>query len=168
MSKPEEVRSRLPKRDGPGKWIPRFANLSLWLLLCAMGGTGLLLGYRLPPGSRGGHGLSVVGMSRHEWGGLHQWLSVAFLALVVVHMALHWRWFWQIASRKRPWPLIAGLIAGVVLAAGILLLPVEHNGSASKSGNHAEPQGGGLRQHGEGLGRGSRGGHEPGRKCVAR
>lgn len=157
VAQPVEARKSFPNRDGPRKWIPRFANLSLWLLLCAMAGTGLLLAYRLPPGSRGGHGLSALGMSRHEWGGLHQWISVAFLVLVLVHMALHWRWFWQIASRKRAWPLFAGMIAGLVLAAGIVLLPVEHAGGGAREGPHSDAAADALWERGQGHGKRYRG-----------
>ncbi len=160
MSQSAEAQKQLPKRDGPRKWIPRFANLSLWFLLCGMGGQGFLLAYRLPPGSRGGHGLSALGMSRHEWGDVHQWVSIAFLILVLVHMALHWRWFWQIASRKRAWPLLAGLIAGLVLAVGIFLLPVERADTASKEGSHSGGMGDPPRERGGGQGMGYRGGRE--------
>lgn len=124
------------KRDGARKWIPRIANLLLWLLFCIMAGTGLLLAYRLPPGSRGGRGLSALGWSRHDWGDLHFWISLAFLALIIVHMILHWRWFWQIACRKRAWPLLAGILAGLALILGILCLPVERAQGANQQDPH--------------------------------
>jgi len=134
------------RRDGPRKWIPKFCNLLLWLLLCSMSGTGLLIAYRLPPGSRGGHGLSALGLTRHEWGDLHQWISLAFLSLIVVHLFLHWRWFWQIAGRKRAWPLLAGMLAGIVLLFAIFLLPVKraenhHGAGADDHGEQARPAG---------------------------
>lgn len=125
------------KRDGPRKWIPRFGNLLLWLLLCAMSGTGLLLAYRLPPGSRGGHGLSALGWTRHDWGDLHRWISFAFLALIVIHMILHWRWFWQIACRKRAWPLCVGVLAGLALLIGIVMLPVNKDPDSSSHESRA-------------------------------
>ena len=56
----------------------------LWLVFCAMAGTGLLLAFRLPPGFRGGAGLAVMGWTRHQWGDLHTWLSYAFLGLIAV------------------------------------------------------------------------------------
>ncbi|MFU8892391.1 MAG: DUF4405 domain-containing protein [Luteolibacter sp.] len=121
------------KRDGLRKWIPRIGNLLLWLLFCIMSGTGLLLAYRLPPGSRGGHGLSALGWTRHDWGDLHQWISFAFLAMVFVHMVLHWRWFWQVACRKRAWPLLAGIVAGLVLLVGILCLPVKRKADDARA-----------------------------------
>lgn len=112
--------------------MPRILNALLWLVFCAMAGTGLLLAFRLPPGSRGGHGLSAWGMSRHEWGDWHTWLSYAFLALVLVHLALHWRWFWQVASRKKTGPLMLGFGAGILLIAVLALQPVDKRGNPGK------------------------------------
>lgn len=108
--------------------LPRILNALLWLVFCAMAGTGLLLAFRLPPGSRGGRGLSAWGMSRHEWGDWHTWLSYAFLALILVHLVLHWRWFWQVASRKKAWPLMLGFGTGLLLLAVLALQPVTTNG----------------------------------------
>jgi len=141
---PPALQKAETKRGGLRKWIPRCCNLLLWLLLCAMSGTGLLIAYRLPPGSRGGHGLSALGMTRHEWGDLHQWISFAFLALIVVHMLLHWRWFWQIAGKKRAWPLLAGTLAGVTLLFTLFLLPVkraenQRGADTHEHGNQAKP-----------------------------
>lgn len=106
-----------------------------------MAGTGLLLAFRLPPGSRGGRGLTAMGWDRHEWGDVHTWLSYAFLALIVIHLALHWRWLWQVAAKKHAWPLIAGIAAGLFLLAWLALQPVErevrgrqHGGAASAEG----------------------------------
>lgn len=120
----------------PRTLFPRILNALLWLVFCAMAGTGLLLAFRLPPGSRGGHGLSAWGMSRHEWGDWHTWLSYAFLALVLVHLALHWRWFWQVASRKKTWPLMLGFGAGILLIAILALQPVAKQGHPG----NGEPQ----------------------------
>lgn len=98
--------------------LPRILNFLLWVSFCAMAGTGLLLAFRMPPGSRGGRGLEACGLGRHEWGDLHAWISYVFMATIVLHLALHWRWFWQIAARKRAWPMVAGLGLGL----GLLLL----------------------------------------------
>ncbi len=108
--------------------LPRILNAFLWLVFCAMSGTGLLLAFRLPPGSRGGQGLSASGFGRHEWGDFHTWLSYAFLALILTHLALHWRWFWQVAARRKSWPLVIGLGAGVLLLLWLALQPVARGG----------------------------------------
>jgi hypothetical protein len=112
--------------------LPRILNALLWLVFCSMSGTGLLLAFRLPPGSRGGQGLTAAGLSRHEWGDIHTWLSYAFLALILLHLALHWRWFWQVAARKRSWPLLLGFGTGLALLAALALWPVEKRGGQGR------------------------------------
>lgn len=61
--------------------------------------TGLLLYFVLPPGS-GKQGLSLWGLSRHEWGDIHFWLSLAIIALIVLHVVLHWQWVCTVIQRK--------------------------------------------------------------------
>ena len=106
-------------------WVPRTANLLLWLLFSILSASGFLLAFRLPPGSRGGHGLSVLGRSRHEWGDLHLWISCAFLVLVLVHLCLHWRWFWQVVGKRRAWPILLGIVTGLLLIISAFFIPVE-------------------------------------------
>ncbi|MCH7226133.1 DUF4405 domain-containing protein [Haloferula sp. A504] len=113
-------------KPSPRTRVPKVFNGLIWLNFCALAGTGLLLAWRLPPGSRGGRGLSALGWGRHDWGDLHTWLAYAFLALIVVHLALHWRWFWQIAARKRRWPLLLGVGGGLALIVAMVFLPVKH------------------------------------------
>jgi len=132
-----------PPRPTPGKFsvrtfTPRLLNALLWLVFCSMAGTGLLLAFRLPPGSQGGRGLSAWGLSRHEWGDLHTWLSYGFLALILTHLALHWRWFWQVAARKKRWPLLLGFGAGLALLLALTLQPVKEGG---KHQGQEAPQG---------------------------
>jgi hypothetical protein len=104
--------------------LPRLLNLLLWLGFCALAGTGLLLAWRLPPASRGGRGLEILGFGRHDWGDFHTWIAYFFIAMIAVHLLLHWRWLWQVASRKRPWPVLAGLGLGIALVVAFLLAPV--------------------------------------------
>jgi hypothetical protein len=59
-------------------------------LLTAMVGTGYILAFALPPGTNRTHVL--WGLLRHQWGAVHFWISVALLAVLAVHVALHWRW----------------------------------------------------------------------------
>lgn len=120
------------------RMLPRLLNFLLWLSFCAMAGTGLLLAFRLPPGSRGGRGLEALGLGRHDWGEIHTWISYFFIAGILLHVALHWRWLWQVASRKRPWPMLAGLGLGLVLLLTLALQPV-HNRRAEGQPKH-QPQ----------------------------
>ncbi len=101
------------------------------LVMLAMVVTGLWLKYVLPPGSRGGQGLSLWGLTRHEWGDVHFWLALALAALVLLHVALHWGWVctWTAvcarAGRRAPAALgrgrklVLGLVTLVVLAGAV-------------------------------------------------
>ncbi|MCC5877538.1 MAG: DUF4405 domain-containing protein [Candidatus Sumerlaeia bacterium] len=91
--------------------------------------TGLLMGFTLPAGS--GRAM-VLGLSRHEWGEIHLWGALLFMAVIVVHLLLHWRWIVSMTTGKvRGWKRTARLAAlGVVLvmalggSIGVLYLPV--------------------------------------------
>jgi len=113
-------------------WMNRVLDFLLWVAFCLMLATGFILRYRLPPGSRGGAGLSIWGWSRHDWGDLHTWLGYAVCLMVVLHLALHWRWLWRAAVPRWKWPVVVGLLAGILLALGAWVLPVERSGG----GNH--------------------------------
>lgn len=74
-----------------------FVNLVFLALI------GLVMKYVLPPGSGGrGHGFrggleprqvkELWSMTRHEWGNLHFYFALCFLAFMVVHIVLHWSW----------------------------------------------------------------------------
>ncbi len=121
--------------------IPRLLNMALWLSFCAMAGTGLLLALRMPPGSKGGQGLQAWGMGRHEWGDLHTWISYAFIACILLHLYLHWRWLWQVAARKRAWPLLVGLGAGLLLTLFLVFQPVSRaQGGQGRKQNQRQHQ----------------------------
>lgn len=118
--------------------VARVVNALLWLVFCAMAGTGLLLAFRMPPGS--GMRVTALGLNRHEWGDWHTWLSYAFLALIALHLALHWRWFWQVAAKRRSWPLAAGIGAGLVLMLLLVLQPVSRT-ETGRGGGQGRRQG---------------------------
>jgi hypothetical protein len=67
-------------------------DLAALVVMLALVATGLLLYFILVPGSRGGQGLALWGWSRHDWGDLHFWLSLSLLALIILHVILHWDW----------------------------------------------------------------------------
>lgn len=131
--------SNQPKGASRRVILPRVLNFLLWLSFCAMSGTGLLLAFRLPPGSQGGRGLSALGWSRHEWGELHTWISYVFMGAILLHLALHWRWLWQVAARKRSWPMWIGIGAGLALMLFLVFQPIQKD-----SGGHGKSQ---HRQH---------------------
>ena len=49
--------------------IKKYIDIIMFVTLCFLIGTGLLIEYRLIPGYRGGHGLTLVGLGRHDGGG---------------------------------------------------------------------------------------------------
>jgi hypothetical protein len=105
--------------------INRVLDLLLYFEFCALTGIGLMLAWRLPPGSQGGRGLTVLDMCRHEWGDIHLWVGIAFIATVVAHLLMHWKWLKTVASRMRSWPLWGGLLAGVAVVLVFVLWPVD-------------------------------------------
>jgi hypothetical protein len=88
-----------------------------------MVGTGVLLRWRLPPGSHGGRGLRFLGLGRHDWADVHVWLGYALVGLVGVHLALHWAWLYRSASQRHAWRLIAGLGSGFAVIAFFIFWP---------------------------------------------
>lgn len=140
--------------------LKRVLNLVLYLSFCTVIGTGLLLAYRLPPGSKGGHGLTVLGMTRHEWGDWHFYIGLLMVAVGFTHLLLNWAWVRRIASKSRLWLALGGLAAGLVLIATPVLLPVEAT-VADTHEEHGDGYSGSGQQGGGGRGwRGGRGAPE--------
>lgn len=109
--------------------LNRVLNVLLWVCFSAMSGIGFLLAFRLPSGSRGGRGYSALGLTRHEWGDIHAWLGYSFVLMVLIHLAMHWRWLWKAASKKRPLWMLSGLGVGIILILAIALQPVSQSES---------------------------------------
>ena len=63
---PDTPNSQPSRRPPPSQAINFVIDLISLLVLLALAATGLLLKYVLPPGSRGGRGLRLWGMDRHE------------------------------------------------------------------------------------------------------
>ncbi|HMO84491.1 MAG TPA: DUF4405 domain-containing protein [Lacipirellulaceae bacterium] len=113
----------------------------------ALAATGLMLRYQMPPGSGGLHGMGagsgagagsrpvtiVWGLSRHEWGGVHYWIAIGLMAVLAVHLLLHWKWI-VCVLRGKPHAQtsggrfalgVAGLVLVTLLAAAPLLTPAQ-------------------------------------------
>jgi hypothetical protein len=59
--------------------------------------TGLVLYLVLPSGGgRGNSWATYLGITRLDWVNLHNYTSFAFAALLIIHLLLHWRFFWNI------------------------------------------------------------------------
>jgi hypothetical protein len=71
-----------------------------FLVVLGLIGTGLINRFVLPPRSGG---MSVWGLTRHDWGDVHFWLAVVAGGLLLVHLALHWQWVCVTACRLLPY-----------------------------------------------------------------
>ena len=79
-------------------------DLVSFFVLLGLAITGFIMKYILPPGTGGtgrslhdgaGRGVQIQelwSMTRHEWGNIHFYLAVAFAALMILHIILHWSW----------------------------------------------------------------------------
>jgi hypothetical protein len=68
------------------------------LFFLGMIATGYVLRFPLPPGTN--KSLSLWGLSRHQWGGVHFWISLGLLAVLLTHLALHWQWVATVVGRQ--------------------------------------------------------------------
>jgi hypothetical protein len=108
--------------------------------------TGVLMRYVLPPGS--GRSTTLWTLDRHEWGGIHFWIAIAFLAVLALHLFLHWRWIVTLMSgrpREGSGARVAlgtvGLVALLALAIAPFLSPVERaSGALRTPGAHSSEQ----------------------------
>ncbi|HPD13754.1 MAG TPA: DUF4405 domain-containing protein [Planctomycetota bacterium] len=124
-------------------------NVLAYLAMVGLAATGLILYYRLPPGSGS---MGILGYSRHQWGTVHFYLALSLVGLVTLHVALHWKWVTNtFGSLTRPRAvrkagagaggallLLALGLAGVGAIAAPWLLPVgagtacDHEGEGGK------------------------------------
>ncbi len=114
------------KRQGVNFLVDAIAMTGLVFLVT----TGLFLRFILPPGS--GKNLSVWGLTRHEWGDVHFYIAVFIVAILSLHLTLHWRWI-VCAIQNKPregsgvrvaWG-VAGLFILSFIAVAPFLSPIE-------------------------------------------
>ncbi len=83
-------------------WVD-LLNTLLMLLLIA---SGVILKWVLPPGSGGRHrggGQTFATLSRHDWGELHFYISLALVVGIIAHLLLHTGWIGAALPRYL-WP----------------------------------------------------------------
>lgn len=86
--------------------------------------TGLVERYLLPPGT--GHFRALWGMNRHQWGQIHFWIAVTLMAVLALHILLHWKWIVAVVCGRRPetpgWRVLLGAV-GLVGLLGLCVTP---------------------------------------------
>ena len=97
-----------------------------------LAGTGLLMHYRLVPGYRGGHGLTLLGLTRHEWGVYHLWAAYLLLFLVIVHLVLNFAFIKNVIAAKKPWIMFLLGLIGLFITLFFLIMPIERKGDDTK------------------------------------
>jgi hypothetical protein len=106
-------------------------NALMFLCMAAMAGLGFLMKYVLLPGreSTMKYGrrvdLSFLGLDRHDWGAIHLYLGFLLLALLALHIVLHWNMIPGLFARlignsRQRWQI--GFVY-VLIAAALLLFP---------------------------------------------
>ena len=76
-------------------WLNFWIDLVMFFCMAFLATSGIIQKYALPParGSRRGMGPEeLLGWTRHDWGNMHFWVSIALVVLIVVHIILHWNW----------------------------------------------------------------------------
>ena len=119
------------RKNARKRWI----DLTLYLVSCAIAGTGLLLAYRLPHGHGAGRMVTFLGHGRHDWGSVHTWLAWVAIVLFVLHLILNREWLVKIAASGRLARLAAGIFAGLLIGSAFLVLPVEQRYGTAEATN---------------------------------
>jgi hypothetical protein len=107
-----------PRRRALNFWI----DLATTVLFAALLGTGGLMNWVLPPGTCDAPKLMLwLGHARHWWGDIHFIIALSLLALVLVHLYLHWKWVtgvWGrlIGSARAPQTWALGAVMAALLA----------------------------------------------------
>ncbi len=116
----------------------KFTDLFSFIGLCALISTGALLKFSLPPGSSGAN---IWGLTRHQWGDIHFYVSVGFLFLMSLHLFLHIKFIKQAirgrAAREHNYRLVIGILSLLILVLLLfapLLAPIE--GEGMRGGRH--------------------------------
>ncbi|MGZ5031165.1 MAG: DUF4405 domain-containing protein [Methylobacter sp.] len=78
--------------------ITIFVDVAAALLFLGMIATGYVLRFILPPGSN--RAFSLWGLTHHQFGDLHFWISIALLSVLVIHLTLHWKWIVSVAAKR--------------------------------------------------------------------
>jgi hypothetical protein len=78
-------------------------------------------------------------MNRHQWGEIHFWVAFVLMAVLALHVVLHWKWIVTVVRGRRPessgWRVALGVVglAGLLgLCAAPFLSEVESTGTPGR------------------------------------
>ena len=103
-------------------------DLTAALLVVGMAATGLVLQFVLPRGS--GRAWLLWSLERHDWAAVHAYTSAALLGVLVVHVALHWRWVAEMVGKRLGERRLSSGALATVAAAGIVVFFAAFGGAA--------------------------------------
>ena len=69
--------------------VEAVSGFVLWLAFPHGGGAG----------RRGGEELAYWSMSKNTWLDIHDWVAVALVVVLIIHIALHWKWLVRITRQ---------------------------------------------------------------------
>lgn len=99
----------------------------MFVLLSAIVGLGLLMKYILIPGrerwAKYGRNveLTLWGWDRHDWGIIHFYLALLFLAVLILHLILHWQMIVSLFQRLIPTPRTRTIVLWIFILICLLL-----------------------------------------------
>jgi hypothetical protein len=77
------------------KNLKYFIDALLFVEITSIAAIGLLLAFVIPAGRQAEGNKYFLGLHRHDWGDIHLYLGLLFLALLGVHIWLNWTWITQ-------------------------------------------------------------------------
>jgi hypothetical protein len=80
-------------------------DLAVAFIMLGMVLTGYVIKFPLPPGTN--KEWMLWGMTRHQWGEIHFWISTVLLILIVIHVCLHWNWIVTVIRQRLGLPKTA-------------------------------------------------------------
>lgn len=106
-------------------------NTTMTVCMSAIIGMGFLIKYTLIPGQerwvKYGSNVELYfwGLDRHEWGTLHLLLALVLIALLVVHIILHWKVITTVYKKLIKQPLLKKMIAlcFVIVCIALIIAP---------------------------------------------
>jgi len=120
--------------------IKKFGDILMFFTMCFLTGTGLLMAYRLIPGSRGGEGLTLFSLSRHDWGDFHLYAAYVLIALAAIHLVLDFAFVKNVIASRKTSLLLLFALAGFLIILFFLAVPIERNRNDSRRHGQKFPE----------------------------